>query len=225
MRAASGLLVAVLLTTCVISGTFAKYVTDKTGTDTARVAKFGVAIQSEGTTFAKEYNGTDNAKTVLSSTTDDKVVAPGTAGNMANIIVTGTPEVKVKVSYKGEFALDDNWTVGENKTFYCPLEVTVKSTNGETVIKGTEQTSKDTFVNEVNKAIAAYSQTYAPNTNLGEKGSENLTVSWKWAFEGSGDTAGDTDKKDTALGDASANNTTNAGHVTLKVTTTVTQID
>lgn len=39
MRAASALLVAVLMTTCTISGTFAKYVTSADSTDTARVAK------------------------------------------------------------------------------------------------------------------------------------------------------------------------------------------
>ena len=38
------LLVAVMISTCAISGTFAKYVTEATGTDTARVAKFGVEV-------------------------------------------------------------------------------------------------------------------------------------------------------------------------------------
>ena len=41
MRLASALLVAVLLSTCAISGTFAKYVTSSTGTDKARVAYWG----------------------------------------------------------------------------------------------------------------------------------------------------------------------------------------
>lgn len=44
MRIASVLLVAVILTTCAISGTFAKYVTSGSGSDTARVAKFGVTV-------------------------------------------------------------------------------------------------------------------------------------------------------------------------------------
>ncbi|MFR0985955.1 MAG: hypothetical protein ACLSFZ_04975 [Frisingicoccus sp.] len=39
MRLASSLLVLTLLTTCVISGTFAKYTTQAGGSDTARVAK------------------------------------------------------------------------------------------------------------------------------------------------------------------------------------------
>ena len=41
MRAASGLLVAVLLSTCAISGTFAKYTTSTESTDNARVAVWG----------------------------------------------------------------------------------------------------------------------------------------------------------------------------------------
>ena len=44
MRIASVLLVAVLLSTCVISGTFAKYTTSNSATDSARVAKWGVII-------------------------------------------------------------------------------------------------------------------------------------------------------------------------------------
>ena len=39
MRIASGALVITMLTTCVISGTFAKYITDDAASDKARVAK------------------------------------------------------------------------------------------------------------------------------------------------------------------------------------------
>lgn len=44
MRLASALLILTLLTTCMISGTFAKYTTQATGEDTARVAKWGVTV-------------------------------------------------------------------------------------------------------------------------------------------------------------------------------------
>ena len=47
MRIASGLLVAVLLSTCVISGTFAKYVSTYDGTDSARVATWAFEIDGE----------------------------------------------------------------------------------------------------------------------------------------------------------------------------------
>ena len=44
LRLASGLFVLCLITTSVISGTYAKYVTGDNGNDTARVAKWGVEI-------------------------------------------------------------------------------------------------------------------------------------------------------------------------------------
>ena len=69
MRVASVLLVAVLLTTCAISGTFAKYTTGDAGHDTARVAKWGVTITANGTTFAEAYNdAADAAGTKVVST-------------------------------------------------------------------------------------------------------------------------------------------------------------
>ena len=55
MRAASALLVAVLLTTSTISGTFAKYVTQDSAKDVARVAKWGVELQVEGNLFGETY--------------------------------------------------------------------------------------------------------------------------------------------------------------------------
>ena len=44
MRIASVLLVAVLLSTCAISSTFAKYTTEFTGTSTAKVATWSVNV-------------------------------------------------------------------------------------------------------------------------------------------------------------------------------------
>ena len=88
MRAASVLLVAVMLTTCAISGTFAKYVTAKEGSDSARVAKFGVVVAASGSLFSKNYlnandntpaaDGADAATITVKSSDEDKLVAPGT---------------------------------------------------------------------------------------------------------------------------------------------------
>lgn len=106
MRIASVLLVMTLLSTCAISGTFAKYVTKASGTDSARVAKWGVVLTLDGadSVFAKEYElsadhqdeGAD-AYTGLAVKSDVKVVAPGTtseeAGAAVKGSVAGTPEV------------------------------------------------------------------------------------------------------------------------------------
>ena len=55
MRAAGALLVATLLSTSAVSGTYAKYVTSDSGSDTARVAKFGVVVAASGSLFSETY--------------------------------------------------------------------------------------------------------------------------------------------------------------------------
>lgn len=44
LRLASVLLIVVILTTCVIGGTLAKYTTSDSAADTARVAQWGVTV-------------------------------------------------------------------------------------------------------------------------------------------------------------------------------------
>ena len=104
MRAASALLVAVLLTTSVISGTFAKYVTTAEASDTARVAKFGVVIQADGglfnDTYLKATNTPANTGTmsVQSLPADEDLVAPGTKNDDGlKFSITGQPEVATKL--------------------------------------------------------------------------------------------------------------------------------
>lgn len=110
MRLASVLLVLCLLTTSVISGTFAKYITTDQQYDTARVAKFGVVASLSGDLFGATYVGaTDNSittygvndGTVSSSVNgEDFVVAPGTKNTDGlTLSVTGTPEVATKVIF------------------------------------------------------------------------------------------------------------------------------
>ncbi len=213
MRLASFLLVAVLLSTCAISGTFAKYVTSADASDAARVAKWGVTVTADAEgTFAKEY-ASDTADyaaaTVISS---EKVVAPGTSGVLANVAVTGTPEVAVRVSYTATLDLGDNW-VDANGAYYCPLEITV---NG-TTYKGTDSqyTDVNAFETAVNNAINGFTQDFAANKAINYNADTSIT--WKWAFEGNDDV------KDTALGDAAAAG--KAATIDLKMTVTATQID
>ncbi len=117
MRIASVLLVAVLISTCAISGTFAKYVTKVSGEDSARVAKWGIVLTAEGEsvfsskyltdeTGSNAYDGTYSveAQAVAQSgevaAEADKVVAPGTSSEDAEkplkASVKGTPEVATR---------------------------------------------------------------------------------------------------------------------------------
>ncbi len=103
LRMAAVLTVCVLLTTSVISGTYAKYATVAEVSDSARVAKWGVAFTATSDLFAKAYKDTavgdtDNTATVKVTATDtSNLVAPGTEGAGLNISVAG--DKKPEVSY------------------------------------------------------------------------------------------------------------------------------
>lgn len=110
MRIASVLLVLVLLSTSIISGTFAKYVTSGEVEDSARVAKFGVVVTGSGSLFDKTYyaatqntpaNGAEDTDNVtLTVEAEQNVVAPGTKNDDGlTLSVTGTPEVDVNVKF------------------------------------------------------------------------------------------------------------------------------
>ena len=215
MRAASALMVAVLLTTCTISGTFAKYVTTAEGSDTARVAKWGVVVEAENfDLFTDKYETDDTSFTgaqSVESSGSDKVLAPGTSGSFADIAITGTPEVAVDVKIEATVELSDNWIVDGD--FYCPVVVTV----GTTAISGLDYEDADDFVEAIEKALEDKSAQYAPNFDLSTVyDNTNLDLAWAWAFENGHD------KEDTKLGDkAVAEDLT----ISIGVKITVEQID
>ncbi len=215
MRIASVLLVAVLMSTCAISGTFAKYVTSANSSDSARVAKFGVTITANGNIFAASYDSTVAAD----GATPDDVVAPGTSGNLASMTLSGKPEVSVKVTYTGTVQLT-GWTNSSSK-FYCPVKVNVAGTT----LCGLDYATSDAFITAIQDNIASYSKTYAPNTDLSGVGADSLAISWEWAYEDAttylNGTQNDTD--DTFLGDQAAAG--NASTILISLVTTVTQVD
>ena len=230
LRLASVLMMACLLTTCVISGTFAKYVTSKEGSDTARVAKWGVEITTTGQfveTYATDNNDVKDMFTnsVVSVAAEDNwvkdaVLAPGTKGSMLSVALAGKPEVAVAVTYDAELYLE-NWTVnlndGHGETYYCPIVITVSDGTTEKTFDGNDTTKyADAKALEaaVEKAIEDCKVNLHPKTDLSTVATP--VVTWSWAFS----TGDDNDKKDTALGDADT-----AATITLSITTTLTQID
>lgn len=236
MRSAGLLLVLVLVTSCFVGSTFAKYTVGGKGTDTARVAKFGVTITAEGTMFAKEYATDDETVTAITnsvvSTTNadghrDKVVAPGTKGNMSSIVLAGKPEVAVRVEYKVNTFKLTGWQTDDetNPTEYCPLVFTVGDKTYK--IGDTGIDTVDKLEAAVKNAIEGCSQNYEANTDLSNANVKVPSVSWEWAFQGADNgastTAYQTDAKDTKLGDRAAEG--KAATVKLEIATTVTQID
>lgn len=216
----------VLVTSCFVGGTFAKYVTNGTGNDSARVAKFGVKVTVDGSTFANTYAADDTNVTLTAGSvvSTDKVVAPGTNGKMAGVIITGTPEVAVRVSHEAEFTVK-NWNYkneavdGSPTVFYCPVEIKV----GNETIKGLSFETAQEFQDAVISSVKTHSKVYEAGTDLNTN-AEKLEISWAWAFEDKATDAKQTDEKDTYLGDQAVAEG-KAATISLTVTTTVTQID
>lgn len=187
MRIASILLIAVLMTTCAISGTFAKYVTSAGATDTARVAKWGVEITVAGDAFATKYNdAADASGTQVVSSVD--VVAPGTNGTLATLNITGTPEVMVNITVTADLTLTD-WEIDGD--FYCPIIFTIGSTD----VNGAEFDNAADLELEIETAFTSLSEN---NVSVGTPLTRSVEVTWAWNYDGDG--VNQTDAKDTALG-------------------------
>ena len=136
LKIAAILLVAVLLTTCAISTTFAKYVTNGGGaSQTARVAKWGFVVNTiaDDDIFAVKY-GTSASDiyvqgTVTTGESADTVLAPGTKVDKKSVLKIDNgadnavkPEVDYRVSAIVDVSLE-NWMVDGN--VYFPLTVFV----------------------------------------------------------------------------------------------------
>jgi len=216
LRLASALLILTLLSTSVISGTFAKYVTSNSASDTARVAKFGVEIAASGTLFSKTYVNATGGNTPgtanLTVQAAENVVAPGTksASSGLQIAVTGTPEVTTQLifdlsSVKDVFlkanTYSDPTTSGDTTdTFeltddYYPIKFNLTASGSDI----TAQSGKSFAEIETYLETTLGTKTFEPGTDLSTK-IGTITLTWEWPFEV--DDA--TDKADTLLGDIAA---------------------
>ena len=239
MRVASIMLVLVLMSSSVISGTFAKYVTADSVADTARVAKFGVVVTTTGELFSKTYKNVANENvpggtgdeailTVVSSGTD-KLVAPGTQSKAEGFVftLTGDPEVDVMVDIDfevtGEIMLakdvafdnpttgkvGDTYTVANN---YYPVIFTVKK-DGTQVAQG-NVAAIQTYFNGLSHVYEANEMDAAVGTYV---------LTWAWAFQNTVAAPDQVDVLDTYLGNQAAAGALADMEVTF--TCTVTQID
>lgn len=242
MRVASALLVAVLLSTCAISGTFAKYVTTASGSDTARVAKWGVDFTAQSDLFETSYTKDDNNYTSMDlsvkSSDTKNVVAPGTSGTGYSFATTGTPEV----SYRVSFATTANTTPetvflgADGADRYYPVVFTLKFNNAAVTIQSRDIASVLGAVANCAYYFDVATGKYYATTDGGTNWSDaldaapSLELSWNWDFYV--DAA--TDVKDTALGNLAAGKTV-AGYtqdgtdynldIAFDISATATQID
>jgi hypothetical protein len=194
LKIAAILLVAVLLTTCAISATFAKYVTSaELDSQSARVAKWGVTVQVTGeNVFKNEYGD------VVAATED--VVAPGVKVEDGIVITTNGDAAEVDYKIMSDFKVELNgW--GE----YFPVVFTINGTD-VTVTK----TTPAEIATEVSKAI---------NDAVAKLQTGNVSIGWYWDSNDDASATVDeivadtTNKADTVLG--------NAGSATIAISGTV----
>ena len=243
MRIASVLLVAVLMSTCAISGTFAKYVTSAEGGDSARVAKWGVGITATTGAFGAAYKSADGkisttynaaADSVYSANGTDKVVAPGTGDTLATLKIEGAPEVDTIVEVAVNFNIGENWTAeGAN---YFPLVVKVGDTtvsyNLDATAADIEAAVEKAIIDAVLKTsetITVTSGTSTASKNYEANSTElahasDIAVTWSWPIETGADDAAKAvnNKKDTVLGNKTGSE---VPEISVSVSITVTQAD
>ena len=176
-----------LVSLSLVSGTWAKYTSTVSGSDSARVAKWAfttVDLAHEKVEFnlfnsIKDSNGTDAETDVAAN-----LIAPGTSGSFS-------------FSVKNESEVNAVYTVA-----YTSNEA------GVPLVFSTDGSSWVGTLEELNVTDAAF--------DMGD--TVNITVHWKWAFEG-GEAAGWQDSNDTSLG------TTGTAEPTVAISLTFTQVD
>lgn len=222
-RGIGALLALTSITACLVAGTFAKYTTLGTATASARVAKFGVEIEVEdNTSFSTSYDpSSDGAKeagiyTKVTSSNDDKVVAPGTGEKDAiTFTIKGTPESQVSLT-AGIEAIEgkDNpeeifLANGQYKDYtISPYKNHFQIENGgyyPVVFTLTDRSNNSTAATGNLEKINEYLHTslkadFEPNVEI----NKTYSLSWKWEPEGQGDNAAAIDSADTLLGNLSA---------------------
>lgn len=192
----SVLVLAVAVSAYSVAGTYAKYTTSETGSDSARVAKWGVGLTNTAEIFASSY--TNGTAIDVKSGDNAKVVAPGTAGSYT-FELTGTPEVNYTLKVTGSvvFTNDIEDSLKANLKFYI---------------------DDDTTAIGADDLITSINALYADNVYAaGVTAAQTHTIKWEWEFNGD-------DAKDTALGNAAALGTA-IPEVRLEVTITATQTE
>ena len=203
-KAATLLMALTLITSCFVSGTFAKYTTTGGGKDSARVAKFGVTVDASTDTFSASYDGSN---VTVESQGSDKVIAPGTSGTAVTFTISGTSEVKVKMTVTlgddltmvtlpagdySDYTTSDSTDTYNLSAAYNPVKWTLTK-------DGSEVTGcKDVALSKIEDYLKTISVQYAAGTAL----AGTYTLNWNWAY------AGQNDKADTTLGHIAAGDET-----------------
>ena len=170
LRLASTLMILTLLTTSIIGGTFAKYTTTGRAQDTARVAKWGVVINTSGSLYSNAYEDsnkvtgddgteTENGNLPTAWNTTGNTLANGisvaTQENIANdnIVAPGTKNagegLSFSISGTPEVAVDVETTIRAEDIFlkggytYGVLVPVTSAPTNSTTLQSIVEANKD----------------------------------------------------------------------------------
>lgn len=156
-------LLIAMIALVLVSGTYAKYTSSASGSDTARVAKWsftvgGTDIVAENTfTFDlfKTIKDTDGkTETDVVSANADKVIAPGTSGSF-DLVLENKSETSAKYGI--------TYTV--TNTASIPVQFSVNGKDWTDNLANVVESDTDT-------KLAA------------NNGTKTITIQWKWAYDG-----------------------------------------
>ena len=207
MRLASVMLIAVLMTTCTISGTFAKYVSSAEASATARVAKWGVEFVTHSDDLFKpqyRYNTTPTGVNAeFSVEADVDVVAPGTFGTGYSFTTAYPVGGKPEVSYEVTFDAAEGFKTIYADTYYpilYTLELGANTVTTKDMGELMSELESWRYMYDVDKNVYYISNDGGANwTNVGSA-IPTLELSWVWEFH----TDAPTDVLDTKLGQLAA---------------------
>lgn len=152
-------LVLTLVTTSLLGGTMARYVTEVTGTATATVAAWSFKANTQGEKMtAIDLGATANRDSYTGATVKEGVIAPGTKGSF-KIALDGSGS-EVGIDYVVKIAAASDTTL--------PTDLTFKVDNAAYTL-GSDTTG-----------TIAYSDT-------ADAMKKELTVTWEWPFDGDND--------------------------------------
>lgn len=180
-RILAAVTVATLITCCFAGGTFAKYTSSASGTDSAQVAKWdvtvnGTQIATTGTAPTVSFDLFNTIKdTDKTAETDVKanMIAPGTTGSF-DLVIANNSDVNAKYD----------------------LTLAITGATGVNLEFSTDGTTWTTDLASLSKTATAI--------NMGTN--QTVTVQWRWAYY----TSDAQDKTDTAAGIAAGTVTVTA---------------
>lgn len=160
VRIVAILAVTMMFTLCFVGGTFAKYTSSSTGTDSATVAKWDIKVNSVNIattdTFTFDLFKTITDSDLSSAETDmdpvdGTIIAPGTSGKF-DIVIKNDSQV--------------------NATY--AIDYSVTNTNSIPVQFSVDGTTWKTDINELDVTGVA----------IDMDATTTVTVQWKWIFDG-----------------------------------------